>query len=798
MNIKNRYILIVILLIAVTNLHAQDSSLFKWNRLQYGGFAHYVYNSQDADFKSFPWIPSCAPNYSSGSGYGFDFGGLIDYPIWGPLFAGGRLGLEIAKDKLIADESFLYVGNDVTVKKGLIEHEIDARFTNLFSQLFLGYRPSDGLIVSFGLRMNYTASGKFDRKESLLNPAYGSFENGQRVRNVISNAKIPNLTRFGIATELGLSYEIAVDEKKELRIAPEFFLTNPSYDLVKNLKWDNTAYRFGLAVKYAKTDDYPFTADIALAAPVKADGFEACGNSFVNFSKDSVLFNLNFLAPAGLKKWAVKVAVNNKEFFEQDGGSSQPAQIAIPIYDNLDLFSKNDKNYVYTLTAEDNQHKKVNISKTFDITKNTYMLKSAVDAYGVDSVGKKVALSNLTINRKIQADIHPLLNYVFFDEAGAFIPKRYKLVNKEMAYRFSENKIKASNTLDVYYNILNIIGKRMAADREAKITLVGCVSGMGKEKNNLELAKNRAISIKDYLMMIWKISDDRIKIAVNENNGGLPEKESLPGKENHFNESAEENRRVEIIPDKGFEKITEPVILADTSISVYPVTLCFMPTVTSNAGIARWEFSVTQNGNIISDYEGQDTLPKQINVELNSKNNIKYLDGQFEYKFEVFDKQQQYCKNSGDLSVNLKTIESSFYKFRLILFDFDSYRIDDRNQKIVDLIRHALKSNANVAISGYTDQLGEQNTNSLLSKYRAFSVAKSSLNDNFTDVKSILNDSDNPDVLKLANYDTDYLKDLSVSVEGYGESNLLYKNDTPEARFYCRTVMVNIENPPSE
>lgn len=121
MNIKNRYILIVILLIAVTNLHAQDSSLFKWNRLQYGGFAHYVYNSQDADFKSFPWIPSCAPNYSSGSGYGFDFGGLIDYPIWGPLFAGGRLGLEIAKDKLIADESFLYVGNDVTVKKGLIK-----------------------------------------------------------------------------------------------------------------------------------------------------------------------------------------------------------------------------------------------------------------------------------------------------------------------------------------------------------------------------------------------------------------------------------------------------------------------------------------------------------------------------------------------------------------------------------------------------------------------------------------------------------------------------------------------------
>jgi hypothetical protein len=36
---------------------------------------------------------------------------------------------------------------------------------------------------------------------------------------------------------------------------------------------------------------------------------------------------------------------------------------------------------------------------------------------------------------------------------------------------------------------------------------------------------------------------------------------------------------------------------------------------------------------------------------------------------------------------------------------------------------------------------------------------------------------------------------MNIRHEGVGESTLLYPNDSPEGRFYCRTVQVLIETP---
>ena len=71
-------------------------------------------------------------------------------------------------------------------------------------------------------------------------------------------------------------------------------------------------------------------------------------------------------------------------------------------------------------------------------------------------------------------------------------------------------------------------------------------------------------------------------------------------------------------------------------------------------------------------------------------------------------------------------------------------------------------------IVGFTDILGEEEYNRKLSEQRAEAVraAFGSALDN-----------------------------IEVTTRGLGSSQLLFSNDTPEGRFYCRMVQVYIETP---
>jgi outer membrane protein OmpA-like peptidoglycan-associated protein len=83
---------------------------------------------------------------------------------------------------------------------------------------------------------------------------------------------------------------------------------------------------------------------------------------------------------------------------------------------------------------------------------------------------------------------------------------------------------------------------------------------------------------------------------------------------------------------------------------------------------------------------------------------------------------------------------------------------------VVDFIKDRSNDKSQIYVRGYTDAMGDDDVNKRLSQRRAKSVA---------------------DRLKLKN----------AIVEGIGEDLLLYSNDTPEGRFYCRTVQIIIETP---
>jgi outer membrane protein OmpA-like peptidoglycan-associated protein len=101
-------------------------------------------------------------------------------------------------------------------------------------------------------------------------------------------------------------------------------------------------------------------------------------------------------------------------------------------------------------------------------------------------------------------------------------------------------------------------------------------------------------------------------------------------------------------------------------------------------------------------------------------------------------------------------------KFSLILFDFDKATIEGINKKIVEFMRRRIQPNSEIEIIGYTDRTGTPEYNKQLSKRRADAV------------KEALN---RPDVVAI----------------GVGQERLLYDNNLPEGRFYCRTVEVNVK-----
>ena len=105
---------------------------------------------------------------------------------------------------------------------------------------------------------------------------------------------------------------------------------------------------------------------------------------------------------------------------------------------------------------------------------------------------------------------------------------------------------------------------------------------------------------------------------------------------------------------------------------------------------------------------------------------------------------------------------------KLILFDFDKATISARNKAVIDELKSSITPKSKVQILGYTDQLGDPEHNQKLSEDRADAVRKA-----FGDA----------------------LNGIDVTTKGLGSTEPLYPNDTPEGRFYSRTVVVVISTP---
>jgi outer membrane protein OmpA-like peptidoglycan-associated protein len=391
-------------------------------------------------------------------------------------------------------------------------------------------------------------------------------------------------------------------------------------------------------------------------------------------------------------------------------------------------------------------------------------LDADITAVALAPDGSEQPIATIRVEEFISTEMRPLLHYVFFDENSAQLPARYERLTPARATSFDVLSVKDRDILGTYHNILNIIGRRLTQYPEATLQLTGTNTDAGVESGNVQLSRGRADAVKEYLLSAWSIAPERITVDAR----GLPEKPSNISDP----DGIEENRRVEIVSND--PRILDPVVIDDTLRTVNPPVILFKPDVNSQAGVTSWLVAVRQEGSILKSFDGRGDVPEVLEWQVErERSSIPRGSESLSYRIDVTDAAAQQAASPlrsfpiEQLTVQKKRRErlgdKEIDRYNLILFEFNSEELGDRNRRITEMIKPRIAANATVNITGYTDRIGELSVNQPLSLGRAKSAARA-------------------------------LGQPLEKATGLGETDM-YTNDLPEGRFYCRTVSIIVETP---
>lgn len=383
-----------------------------------------------------------------------------------------------------------------------------------------------------------------------------------------------------------------------------------------------------------------------------------------------------------------------------------------------------------------------------------------------DNQGNNYPLNKIKVEELKYTEQFPLIPFIFLEENKIEPPLKYQVMNAKSATgEFSIQNLQP-DAIEINRNLLDIIGLRMQEVKNAELTIVGLIDNI-REKGNIDLALNRAQFIKNYLVENYDLDPQLINVRASDR----PEKPST------FNDpdGVEENRRIEFYSSN--PKILEPLVIQKENQTIAdPNLIEFVPAINSSDSIIEWKLSIYQQGIEIRSFNGN-SEPGYIAWVIIPNELIKS-----EIPIECI----LWVKNSAGLEANaFKTIPVDYYsfsrkktenlpdktiaKFSLILFDFDSDVIHEKDLKIMDNdIIPMINFNSVIKIYGYTDRIGDEKYNKELALRRAGNVKK---------------------------YLQSKVKSAKYEVYGVGENEIIFDNDLPLGRQLSRTVQIFIETP---
>lgn len=372
---------------------------------------------------------------------------------------------------------------------------------------------------------------------------------------------------------------------------------------------------------------------------------------------------------------------------------------------------------------------------------------------------KSIKAEPIYFTETIVTQSYPLLPYIFFDSASSTLPRKY--TNGNVGF-FSEEHLPKS-TINIYYRIMDIIGSRLRRNPKAIITIVGVTDGneLPTESERLNLAEQRAIAVKKYLLENWNLSQKQINISAR----NLPR---LPTSTQYY-EGFEENRRVEIYSDEN--NILAPVI--HKHFFEYELLSNYISTeidLNEYDGVKQKVSIYAANRELIIEKDfPAGSFALKIDEDIKERL-IEELSNADELFAELTVNKDGLIENARfPIKLIKKSEEFEIGRLNLIVFDFDKADISEFNrQMITRFLTESIKPKSTIDIIGSTDRLGTDEYNFNLSRSRAMNVKNL--------IKSIIPN---------ANFN---------KVEGIGVSSI-YDNNLPEGRFYCRTVLIEIKTP---
>lgn len=233
--------------------------------------------------------------------------------------------------------------------------------------------------------------------------------------------------------------------------------------------------------------------------------------------------------------------------------------------------------------------------------------------------------------------------------------------------------------------------------------------------------------------------------------------------------------RVEIYSSD--RRITDPITSFDTMSVIKTPSITFTPEVQSTLGIANGKLIIAQERNNASQQKTVELNDKlsPLTIDFNEATFKNYITGKaLYYTLEVQDKIGQ-TVSSAKKQINIDRItvaskrentlsDTDYEYYSLILFNFAAHSLDAKHNEVVNYIKTRIKDNSKVVVTGYTDIIGQPEVNKRIATERATVTAK-----------------------RLGTAD--------IEIKGVGADELLYSNEFPEGRFYCRTVTITIETP---
>lgn len=728
---------LILLIIYNQSLFANNSDTTRSN---YGLSLMMNYNIHSAEFKKLPSVPNCCQNFQSGTGIGFGFGGFYEYPVSNKISIGGILRFSSSDGILERDENIKVRISDDLVD-GVSTHSLDSKLSYLEINPYGLYKYGN-INFTLGLNFGLNMIADYSQKEEISKPSnQGVFVDEEtqqslgRTRNEF-DGEITEMSSLNLGINFGIGYQLPMNKSKTLMIEPNIKYNYGLNNIHSELNWTISTLSAGVNIRYFPKPEVYVSKDIYKIDTIETkkdyikNSYISKGlESFRNYKKES---NDTIMLVTEIQRTdtLVKVGIDAK-------------------YDP----SKPIKKYRY---------------------KNTNL---SLIAYNKDK--QETELDEIYMKVELTREIYPLLPYVFFDENSAIIPQRYKKINDYK--KFDASKLEAS-PITYHRNNLNIIGQRMLLNPNAKIEITGYIDPT-TELDRCDLALDRAMSVKNYLITIFEISSDRIIAKINENSC-YPEDLTR----SKTKEAFQENRRVVISTEKpqllfavNRAIVQEPTEISPPIINVFGTGEIFVTKYEPYYPYSKEkqeyelekpnfnELSISQIGYPLFNQTYSETSVKKEIVF--TRQNIQNLQGNIplEFRFATHDIDNRLEAKSMEIDVKKDTAQIAVEKLTLTIFQVSQSNLDSRIKKEIKKFISNLDDNTEILIKGYSDNLGDYNSNKNLSAHRA------------NEVKNYINQiAPNAKV---------------VSVKGVGSDEFppgVYSYNSPEERFISRTVEIEI------